>query len=228
MHNLRAVGALLAGLTLIETSALGSVVDQYNIYVTSGMPSSGEYWPVGVGTGGSALGQTFVAGRSGTLDAVEIQIHRNAAAPDVPFTLSVYTTDNGMPTGDALASVASAFDDTISAAWFEPTVLRLTFATFAIPIAAGDEFAIIIEVAAGVTAAGFWTADLDEQNYFDPYLSGQGLYRYGDYAWMFTDDTGYRPVDFGFATYVTPVPLPAAGVLLPLALLSVPATRSRK
>lgn len=209
-RSLTAALLISACALVFSPSAEASVLDQDNLYAFEpGMVSSGGGIIVG-GPFNVGIGQTFVAGLTGQLDSVDIQI---ALRDDIPlaFSFSVYNVIGGLPAGDPLGTVLSAFDDTLSDDFTEPTTVSLDFSHLAVSMVAGSAFALALEVVPGSQGTGIWTFNVNGQGDFDTYTDGYAITRGDGEGW--TDDVFITGTDFGFATYVTPIPLPAAGWL---------------
>ena len=101
-------------------------------------PSSGAYYPSYTG---QLMGQSFTAGMSGELSHVELSV-TVPATPSVPFTLSLYQSVAGLPTGSALASVsvpASSFAVTTN---ITPTWVDFVFQAPA-SVTAGTQYVLV-------------------------------------------------------------------------------------
>lgn len=211
MTNILRIGlGVLAALTTVHSRAL--VVDQFNLYPSPAMFSGGG-WTIGAGFLG--LAQTFTAGRNGTLSAVDIQIAASPflAAP-VPFSLSIAIPDAaGFPPEQVLATVESSFDESISVNLLVPTTVRFDFSSLLVSIEAGAEYVLVMEVAEDAPNAGVWVTEIDRDPFLGgPYAGGRGLVNRADLGWFWpgADGSQLGDVDFAFATYLTPVPAPAA------------------
>lgn len=215
--QIKMLGVFLPLALVAQASA--SVIDQDNLWVAN-PDTSLLAWSVGALPGFAGLGQTFIAGRNGTLDTVslELAVPKSFEAA-VAFGLSVYTTTDGLPTGQALATQYFEFDDSFSTFFDESTLLTLDFLGDGVAMTSGDEYALILDPLPGAPGYGFWVATTGNQVTTDPYENGRALFRRHDDSWMFSDLNYPGLYDFGFSTSVVPVPAPASLALFGSALL---------
>ena len=187
-------------------------IDQANVVDISGgfASASVNSW--------NQLAQTFTAGRSGRLTEVDLQLvafgDLSQATNDLTFTLSRVASLN-TPVGVMLAAVTlpSAALPRLDQAGYASRYLLPVYFNAPPVISQGDFCSLTL------TSAQPWNSDC----YYD-WIVTQSVnidrYPAGD-AWENNNSTGWYKesyqVDYGFQTYVTPVPEPSAITLSVLA-----------
>ena len=168
------------------------------------------------------VGLTFQTGFTGHLDRIDIQvssIHPDAVANGtvVPFALYA-TSENGLPIGDPLAVSSISPPEDYDPDGLQHYTVSMDFSAQDVLLSAGTTFALVAETSDLVDPWGAWLISVNTLP-FDRYEFGSGLVQYFDDPWVnldFVDDQW--PFDAAFATYMTPVPIPAS---LPLFLSSL-------
>jgi hypothetical protein len=195
---MKRVGASLAAFVSILALTAGSVfavtipgtLDQQQTNAPDGGYLGSDYYRA----------QTFTAGLTGTLDAVTLETGTNSPGVVAPaaagdFTVAIWATSGGLPTGSALASelVTGNAAGSVAVIFGSPT-----------SVVAGTKYAIVLvpDVARGIS----WLGTCVES-----YAGGQALvYDVLNYptwrtvpAWASDADSTDCFLDFAFATYVT-------------------------
>lgn len=203
----------LVGLALgPHPKARGQQLDQANVVNTSG------------GFGGQAvntwnqLSQTFTAASSGRLTRIDLQVvalgDLAQITSELSFTLSrlnSLTTPVGVPL--ATASFQLADVPRLDAAGYMSNYLMPIYLSTPPTVNAGDWFALTLTSAQPWSAGGQYEWILTPADNIDRYSRGA--------AWNNLNDTGWVQetyhVDFGFRTFVSPVPEPSTLSLLGIA-----------
>lgn len=193
------------------SNGLGQQIDQANVVNTSGGFGSGSVnsW--------NQMAQTFTAGGSGRLTQVDLQLvafgDLSQATNDLTFTVSRVASLN-TPVGVTLATVTLHPADLprLDQAGYDSRYLMPIYLSASPAISQGDFFSLTL------TSAQPW----DSGCYYDWIVTQAvniDLYPAGD-AWENNNNTGWYKqgyqVDFGFRTYVTPVPEPSTLAVLAL------------
>jgi hypothetical protein len=200
----------LVGLALgPHLKARGQQLDQSNVINTSG----------GFGSQGinswNQLSQTFTAASSGRLTRIDLQLvtlgDLAQLTNGLSFTLSRLSSLNspaGVPL--ATASFQSADVPHLDAAGYASSYLMpITFSTPPV-LNAGDYFSLTLTSAQPWSAGGQYEWILTPSDSIDRYSRGAAWNNLNDTGWM---KESYQ-VDFGFRTFVAPVPEPATLSLL--------------
>jgi hypothetical protein len=171
-HMKRYVLALVAGILLLvlvpgsATALVPGDLDQHSNLVPNSLGSVADQ------------AQTFTAGRTGSLDDVELYLNGSGT-----ITVTIQSVSGGLPDGTVLATATAA--PAGAAGWVD-----FAFASPA-SVTSGVMYAIVFNT--GPDAAVWGTAAGDPDNY----SSGQALRNNG--IWGANPFIG----DFGFATYVS-------------------------
>lgn len=184
---LLAVAAVVASLALVSAASAG-VLDQ-------SQPAVGAFGRGLVHSTGAA--QTFMAGKTGNLDRVEIAVKRSAANASVPLTLELRAVSSGVPTDLILASTS------VSAASIPAGSATFVSFPLAAPagVTAGVEYAIVLAAPGCGSVTCYVWAESDDEN---PYPAGLAMVQARPGApWE-----PLRCCDFAFKTYVA---VPAVG-----------------
>jgi hypothetical protein len=204
-----------------RSNGQGPQIDQANVVDTSGgfAGQSVNSW--------NQLSQTFTAGKSGRLTEVDLQLvafgDLSQATNDLTFTVSQVASLN-TPVGVTLATVTlhSAELPRLDQAGYDSRYLMPIYFSAPPVINQGDFFSLTL------TSAQPWNSGC----YYDWILTQSvGIDRYppGD-AWENNNFTGWYEqsyqVDYGFRTYVAPVPEPST--LAVMVLGGVLALRCRR
>ncbi|HTY87089.1 MAG TPA: hypothetical protein VMB80_06460 [Candidatus Acidoferrum sp.] len=163
-------------------------------------------------TVGQSMGQSFTVGLAGSLTRIDFQLGRNPGTTQ-PLQLQLRTTIGDLPNLDPSALL---FSGSIAAADVPILTFTDSFATSidlssAAPmVTPGEKLVVLLS-----SSDSDWY-NWDNSGYFNsnPYPNGTTVkLGYPDYSnWVTIDNW-----DFGFRTWVTPVPEPAG--LLPMGLL---------
>jgi len=185
---------------------------------------------------GHRYAQTFQVGIAGTLSQVGLQVEKSAATVEEanqitePLMLSIMSVAaNGSPGSVTLGTFAIAPSAVPTFAGFTPQFVPVDVSSAGIAVQTGQSLALVLtsalppppEPLTTVPTYGFITTPEDG------YAAGGGWGRPPGYGW------GSLSFDFGFQTYVTPVPEPgmlslfAVGIVPALRRLSATAKRSR-
>lgn len=192
---------LLIGQTAAHATA---VLDQHSFLVPN--QNSGAAL---LSEGSFRRAQTFTVGMDGTLD--HISVHFNGAVtiwdPGVAERMNLIRVENGVP-GTTIASTTARTLSTIDVGpqWDPAYVGDFDFSSLGLSFQAGDQLAFEID--------GGWL-----QWYEDVYAGGSDFYLNPSYGIM--NWTANTVADLGFQTYMTPVPLPSALLLLVSGIASV-------
>jgi hypothetical protein len=167
-----------------------------------------------------SMGQSFTVGLGGLLTRIDFQLGRNAGTTQ-PLQVELRTTIGDLPN---LAPSALLFSGSIAASDVPVLIYTSSFSTSidlssAPPaVTPGQKLVVLL------SSSDYEWYNWDNPGYFNnnPYPNGTTVkLGYPDYSnWVTLDDW-----DFGFRTWVLPVPEPST--LLPLGLLIL-AVRSRK
>lgn len=220
MRFLLRVFALLITLVAGQT-AQASTVDVDQIYETGSGGSNG--------LSGLAL-QTFVAGASGRLTQLDIQLFASGVGVvgNSGASISIVSVTNGIPdirwnrstgvlTTNTLASVDRAATATglSSRDVQDGGFVSLDFSAASLLLTAGESYAIVVtqtDDSYGTLFWGYKSFVNGSGEVVGPYADGQaGGLQFGSSN---TEPTLSERTDFGFRTFVAPVPLPAGGALL--------------
>jgi hypothetical protein len=197
-----------------RSNGQGPQIDQANVVDTSGGFASGSVnsW--------NQMSQTFTAGKSGRLTEVDLQLvafgDLTQATNDLTFTVSLVASLN-TPVGVTLATVTlhSADLPRLDQTGYDSRYLMPIYFSTPPVLSQGSFFSLTL------TSAQPWNSGC----YYDWIITQSvniDLYTPGD-AWENNNLTGWYKqsyqVDFGFRTYVTPVPEPSSLWLLGLACL---------
>lgn len=152
--------------------------------------------------------QTFTVGALGNLDRVDILISQSDSPP--PLIIDIWAINDGLPalnTGSALASVLLWAP--VVPLYF-PGWVSVDFSGSPVPVTPGQQLALVLRPS---------YPSRDGQEYRWVGGGGGGLYTGGAaYYWTslsaewapMRGGSAPDPMDYGFRTYVTPVPEPAA------------------
>ena len=163
-------------------------------------------------TTGQSLGQSFTVGLAGSLTRIDFQLGRNSGTTQ-PLQVELRTASGDLPD---LAPSALLFSGTIAAA--DVPILTFTssftasidLSSAAPVVTPGEKLVVLLS-----SSDSDWY-NWDNSGYFNsnPYTNGTSVkLGYPDYSnWVTLDNW-----DFGFRTWVVPVPEPS--VLLPVGLL---------
>ncbi len=205
---------------MISARALGQVptVDQSIIVPIQAALAVSPGW---------SYGQSFTVGLDGTLTRIDFQLGRNAGVTE-PLQVQLCTTIGDLPDLDPSALL---FSGTIAAADVPVQTFTSTFDTSidlssAAPLVARGEKLVVL-----LSSSDNGWYNWDNSGYFNnnPYANGTAIQSIPTSpAWGAINNW-----DFGFQTWVTPVPEPSA--LLPVGLLILgfwlrvmPRTQSRR
>ena len=178
---------------LTSTGSGGTTVDQQNASITSnGVAFTNASW----------TGQTFTAGKSGSLSRVDINlfcVFCSSAPPSI--VVSIRATSGGMPTGSDLASASVAISDYSGLQGYYS-------ANFANPpsVSSGTQYAIIIRASAAYGTSGknlgFSDSATGATVGNNVYAGGQ-LIRSTNSGSSWVAEPSYTPTaDGGFKTYI--------------------------
>ncbi|HEY2396434.1 MAG TPA: DUF11 domain-containing protein [Rudaea sp.] len=178
---------------LASSGTGGTAVDQQNATITGN----------GVAfTNGSWTGQTFTAGKSGSLSRVDINlfcVFCTSAPPSI--IVSVRATSGGMPTGSDLASTSLNISNYTGAQAYYS-------ANFPSPpnVSAGTQYAIIIRASAAYGTSGKnlgFSDSATSANVGDNVYAGGQLIRSTNGGSSWAAEPSYAPTaDGGFKTYI--------------------------
>lgn len=201
------VGALLTG-GLVETArAATPVVDQQILVPQQAAIAVFANW---------SYGQSFSVGRAGLLTRIDFQLGR-AAGTAQPLQVALRTASGDLPNLDPSAllfsgSIAAADVPVLSYASSHTVSIELSSLS-PVMVAPGDKLVVVLS-----SSDPNWY-NWDNSGYFNsnPYPNGSAV--------QSTPSTsGWTPManwDFGFRTWVTPVPEPAGLVPLGMVLLFI-------
>lgn len=246
--------ALALSAVLISGSALSAVLDQH---YEPPYPGTGHIFRTRAGQDREWLGQTFIAGMSGTLDRVDLPLARQQEY-NSGLTFDVFSVvsdgsiqnplDNNL--GALLASVAIPaaavpVGSNYGGTWPSESnafALHIDLTGFGIPIVAGQTYALVVSATdvypadiccngmlwMGSNGHGLWWQDHGP----DEYLPGRAFSLSGTSpAPADSQFIFYQhpEEDLGFKTYVSSVPEPSAPVTMMLGLVAIAgfAVRSR-
>lgn len=236
MKKRNALWSCLALITYTFSPAAGAAVIDQNLFLPSPGQDFGAYGGYEI-RGGYRIGQTFETGISGYLDRVEVQFAFNFLVDTQPLDLnfSIYTiAPDGLPVGDAVASTTITRPEDIDPDFIGISILSMDFSDQGMFMNAGESYALVAESFDLSASWGTWIYEVFDGTQFirgDHYEGGSGIYDgpYTDNQWASFDDDPFLAFDSGMATYISPVPLPASGVLLMFGLgaLGVSRTFSR-
>lgn len=139
----------------------GTLDQQYTAAIDSGE---------GVSTGQS-VAQTYTAGLSGSLLAVNLDLSVSGRKPTAGFQVSVYNASAGLPAGTALYTSSSMQPRVAS--FTASTWVTVTIPAGAVPQVAGSQYAIVLTSASdgnkpwlwdGASAAGYAGGQADSEN----------------------------------------------------------------
>lgn len=149
--------------------------------------------------GPATFAQTFTVGISGVLSYVEIALSKDASAPEF-LTMEIQTTAlDGRPSDVVLGTV----DIPRSSITLTTDYIAGDFAGQYVLLGVGDILAIVLRAP---SQKYLWATAPDDPS-ADPYSFGEG-YRRWPTGWECADCG-----DFGFRTYVTPIPEPTTPLL---------------
>lgn len=180
--------------TLIYSSGGSGSLDQQNTKITTNGERSSN------STNTQWAGQTFTAGKSGSLMQVDVNlfcVFCSSAPP--PIVVSIRATSGGLPTGSDLAYTTLTLSD------YSGTQVWSS-AKFASPVSvsAGTQYAIIVRPQKALSngTLGFSDSAINTTTGDDVYGGGAVVYTLnGGSSWAV--ETGPKPsVDAGFKTYV--------------------------
>lgn len=157
--------------------------------------------------------QTFTPAISGYLSRVVIQADKFADAFvggsessfTKPLRLSIHTTTvTGLPSSTLLGSYSIAPENISGPRLTPPTLVSVDLSSANIQVSSGQKFAIVLssELPAPafpnplIATYGFVTVGQD-------YAGGEAWYKYSNNSWA------AQNFDFGFQTYVSPIPEPS-------------------
>jgi len=172
--------------------------------------------------------QTFRVGTSGLLSQVDVQVDAWSGYPPNPdlLTSPLFLTINtvlpgGAPSATILASVAIPPDQVPR--YSPPNLVSVDLTAANIQVTAGQNLAIVLSCNLPAPPTGqppeanYGWLSLGENGYAD----GSGWYSYQANQWL------RQEYDFGFQTYVVPVPEPSSLVLLGLGSVATLICRRR-
>jgi hypothetical protein len=149
--------------------------------------------------------QTLTVGLAGTLDSIMLDLGYDRGAPTHEITVQLRGTTNGLPNGASQALASVQFDASVVTADF--TLYSVDFSSFSIPVAVGDQLAIVLFSDVEGYYGANWRGGRD-----DPYPGGKW---YHDYGTGTTWGTATYEIDAFFQTYVEtdvqPGPSPEPG-----------------
>lgn len=150
----------------------------------------------------SPFAQVFTAGLSGSVTEIDIRVLNYFSGATAPLTLNLYSVSSTYPETllSNLASASISQGSISSSSSFVPFDLSSSGASFV----AGQQYAIIVS-----TTSGF--SYLWEGSSSGTYAGGGGRQPSGNNLYYTLAGQNF---DFGFQTYVNPVPEPASVVLL--------------
>jgi len=171
---------------------------------------------VGVASPPGALvrAQSFTSGLTGTLAAVDVLYLSREASVTEPLVIEVRRSLGDTPAATPLASLSVAADDITPNGTNEPTSdVHFELGSWAIPVSAGEKLFIVLasDAVAGARDGYWWVENILQTPL---YAGGEAWRKFGAGAWDNEDDGSIWQHDFGFRSYVQPVPLPAALPLL--------------
>jgi hypothetical protein len=160
-------------------------------------------------TAGSSWGQSFTVGSAGSLTRIDFQLGRNAGTSQ-PLQVELRTASGDLPNMDP---AALRFSGSIAAADVPVLTFTSSFTTSidlsgAAPVVAPGEKLVVL-----LSTSDYDWYNWDNSGYFNsnPYPDGTSV-KLAYPNWVAVDNW-----DFGFRTWVAPVPEPSA--LLPVGLL---------
>ena len=159
--------------------------------------------------------QTFTVGLLGTLDSIVVDLCYYRGAPTRDITVELRSTTSGLPDGPAQALASVQFDTSVLTTVF--TLYSIDFSSFYIPLAVGEQLAIVLFSDAVSDNAASWRGGRD-----NPYPGGQWYSDQGTGTTWYTKD-----YDAYFQTYVEVIPAPS-GLHLVIVGLAYLARQRRK
>lgn len=165
--------------------------------------------------------QSFTSGLTGTLAAVDVLYLSRAASVTEPLVIEVRRSLGGAPAASPLASLSVAADDITPNGTNEPTTdVHFDLGAWSIPVSAGEKLFIVLasNAVAGARDGYWWVENILQTSL---YAGGEAWRKFGTLAWDNEDEGSIWQHDFGFRSYVQPVPLLAALPLLGGALAVV-------
>lgn len=172
--------------------------------------------------------QSFTSGLTGTLAAVDVLYLSREASVTEPLVIEVRRSLGGAPAETPLASLSVAPGDIAPNGTNEPTTdVYFDLSAWSIPVSAGEKLFIVLasDAVAGARDGYWWVENILQTSL---YAGGEAWRKFGASAWDNEDDGSIWQHDFGFRSYVQPVPLPAALPLLGGALAMLFGRRGRR
>lgn len=186
------------------------------------------------------LAQSFTAGLSGQLSAVDLAIWRDSGASD-NLVFQVFELNGDQTLGAMLGSAAIASTEVavgVSGSWIpapgsDPLATHVNLFTQGIQVQLGSAYMLAVSALNPAASTPFdsaivWIGNLQTPNTIDPYPGGRRFYNYTPA--LAPGDSLLSPMpleDFGFRTFVSAVP-DASGALLALAGVALIAARVRR
>jgi len=167
-------------------------------------------------TAGNYWGQSFTVGISGYLTEIDFQLGRQASVVD-PLNVQVRLANGDLPnmTPSGLLFSGSIAPANVPVLTFtDQFTTSISLASAGFPVTSGEKLDVLL-----TTDDPNWYNWINS-GYFNsnPYPNGSAIYSSDGVNWGVQTDW-----DFGFQTWVAPVPEPSA--LLPLGLLMLPVAR---
>ncbi|MEM6638709.1 MAG: VPLPA-CTERM sorting domain-containing protein [Pseudomonadota bacterium] len=212
-------------------SARAVIVDQNTLFPDDATLFSTSSWPLGMR--GFNVGQVFTPGITGYLDSIDVQFLFGPSGPndvDRTFLISRVGAD-GLPTGEVLATASASQPVVEDPSVFALYTLNIDYSFADVFLTAGEQYALIPTLSDPdvIESWGGWlfaVSTSDGQVFGNHYADGYGIYQFPGEAWQNFDFDPTLTFDVGFATYMRPVPLPAAIWLLLGALAVLPKRKS--
>ena len=167
------------------------------------------------------LAQTFTVGITGFLSQIDVFVLHSGASGPGPLLLDVRSTIGGVPSESDIAVLGHASIQSDAMPIGPPPLFHafvsFDLSPFAIPVVAGDVLAIVLR--SDSTSVFSWGGIAG-----NPYGGGQNFNRRGPLG-TWEQPPSIVAGDFGFKTYVTPVPEPSSLALAGFGIVALVARR---
>ena len=167
--------------------------------------------------GDSTFLQTFTAGRAGILCEIGLQTRPGfplGPPPSDDLLVEIFSTSGGVPTMNSLGSVSVPASQFPPFFLGDPSYVTFDVSSLAINVNAGDTLAIEVDTLSSDPYSWLFAGD--------GYAGGEGFVFDG------VSTTAIGGVDFGFRTYLAPIPEPSSALgLATLAICAIGGLRLR-
>lgn len=165
--------------------------------------------------------QTFTVGVTGQLTNIEVLIEGFSQTADL--LVDIRPTINGIPISDDSAILGEVAIPASEIPGFPHTFINVDYSSQNIHVTSGSELALVLKIDRSSQGGDYsWRGDTG-----DLYTSGVAYTRTSTTDWL-APMSGGLTVDYGFKTFVNPIPIPPAIYLFGTGLIGLIGISRRK